>query len=274
MKISTLRLYVIINVFSLIIALMLNYLAVSLPLNNKTTKQLSDLYPNYFVPEGFTFSIWGIIYLLMSIFVFYQLYMYLKRNLDALEPVIAIGPLFFFTGIANGLWIIAWHYEMVMYSVFLMLWLLISLIRIYFILLKSTPLTSSATIFIRTFFSVYLGWICVATIANITAFLVSSGFTSLGFDGHIWAVIMITVATILGVVFCFKFHDIGFGLVIVWAIAGIYFKQSGSNLEGAQLVAIVSKFAGTALLLYVVLLIIGKKTYYSSSKEPNLLVKN
>ncbi|MBK7809280.1 MAG: hypothetical protein IPJ51_23795 [Saprospiraceae bacterium] len=79
MDIPKVRNYVGLNIISVVVALTLNFLAVSLPLNNKTTGELSDAYPNYFVPAGFTFSIWGIIYLLLIAFMLYQAYQFLKK---------------------------------------------------------------------------------------------------------------------------------------------------------------------------------------------------
>ncbi|MDD5014085.1 MAG: hypothetical protein PHW73_03140, partial [Atribacterota bacterium] len=108
-----------------------NYLAVTLPLNNQTTGELSDQYPNLFVPAGFTFSIWGVIYLLLAIFVIYQLIYAFKKNLQNSSFLEKIGFLFFVSSLANLSWIFAWHFKLVSLSLFLMLTLLGSLITIY-----------------------------------------------------------------------------------------------------------------------------------------------
>lgn len=159
------------NLFLFAGMIIMNYLANALPLNNVTTGQLSDSYPNLFVPAGITFSIWGVIYLLLAIFCVIQF-------TGANQVVISkIGLLFAATCILNGLWIVAWHYRLVGLSLLIMTAFLISLIIIN-ILIKG--LTFS---FVKAAFGVYLGWICIATIANVTTLLVSIGWSGFGITG-------------------------------------------------------------------------------------------
>lgn len=140
MDIPKVRNYVGLNIISVIVALTLNFLAVSLPLNNKTTGELSDAYPNYFVPAGFTFSIWGIIYILLIGFMVFQAYQYYKNNTSTIKNIEAIGPWFFVSGLANATWILAWHYELIGWSVLIMLVLLYSLIRVYISVHQQRPI--------------------------------------------------------------------------------------------------------------------------------------
>ena len=267
MDLTKVRNYIGFNIISVILALSLNFLAVSLPLNNKTTGELSDAYPNYFVPAGFTFSIWGIIYLLLIAFIVYQVYQYFKKDQNTLENILAIGPWFLISGLSNAGWIIAWHYEMIELSVVIMILLLFSLIKIYNVLYNVRPHNMLDNILISLPFSVYLGWICVATIANVTTFLVSIGWDGGGIAPQNWAILMILIAALLGIMMIFKYGDVAFTAVIIWAFYGIYSKQSSIQLSGSENVALVAKYAMTLILIYSVLTFVGRKSYIYHSKR-------
>lgn len=255
------------NIVSVIFALTLNFLAVFLPINNRTTGELSQLYPNYFVPSGFTFSIWGVIYILMIAFVVYQGFQYYKNNKNTNRIIGYIGPWFFISGLANSFWILAWHYEYVLFSVIIMLVLLYALFRIYSNVQRIRPHGIWDNVFIATFTSIYLAWISVATIANVTALLVNLGWNGWGISEPMWASIMIVVAALLGIMAVFSKQDIPFILVIIWALYGIYSKQSVLETDGSQMVATVSKYSMTMLIIYGILTTLGKRTYFNAIKN-------
>lgn len=260
------RLYVIFNIVSVILALTLNFLAVTLPLNNKTTEELSDKYINYFVPEGFAFSIWGIIYTLLIIFMIYQAYSFYKSKIETIKLIIAIGPWFFISGLANASWIIAWHFEYILLSLLIMLILLSSLTKIYLTLNDLRPHFTIDNVMILAPFSVYLAWISVATIANVTTVLVSNAWGGWGIGPEIWAVIMICIACLLGILAVLIRQDVLFASVIVCALWGIYSKQSISIDEAAHIVTTYAKYGMTMLLIYSILTVLGRRTYFNISK--------
>jgi len=266
MNTTKVRTYLIGNFFATVLVLIINYLAISLPLNNRTTDEISDMYPNYFVPAGFTFSIWGIIYMFMIFFIVYTLIKYKTKDSHVNQKVIAIGPMYFFSGLANVSWIVCWHYQFVLSSICVMVLLLFFLTYIYKLFSKLDNVTTRDRFFMQTFFSIYLGWISVATISNITAGLVFLDWNRFGLTEPTWAILMICLSTILGLVIVNSKKDVAFGLVIVWAIFGIYSKQSSGVDFTSENVAFVSKICGTLLSMYILLMIIGKKTYFHSSQ--------
>ncbi|MBK8346770.1 MAG: tryptophan-rich sensory protein [Saprospiraceae bacterium] len=266
---SSLRTYIGFNVVSLLFALALNFLAVSLPLNNKTTGELSDLYPNYFVPAGFTFAIWGIIYSLLIAFVLYQAYKYHTKNSDTMAIMNDIGPWFFISGLANGGWIIAWHYEKVFFSLLIMILLFISLAKTYMAIHAVRRPNAADRWLIMLPFSVYLGWISVASIANVTTLLVSAGWKGGIVQEHIWAIIMIVVAVLLAVSMVFRFKDIAFTAVIAWALYGIFSKQAAISEAASSQVAMVAKYGMTLLVMYALLSLVGRKSYFFDVKDDN-----
>jgi hypothetical protein len=213
------------NVLGFAGVVVVNALANILPLNNKTTGQLSDQYPNLFVPAGLTFSIWGLIYLLLAAFVVYGMVRALKPD-GKTSFISKIGVFFVLTCMANIGWIFAWHYEILTLSFLLMLALLGCLIAIYLRLsIGKSDASNWEKYLVHLPFSLYLGWISIATIANITALLVAANWTTFGLGEQFWAVAVITVGIAIALAAVFLRRDIYFGLVVDWALLGILIKR-------------------------------------------------
>jgi len=209
------------NALSFAAVVVVNALANILPLNNVTTGELSDSYPNYFVPAGYVFSIWGVIYLLLLGFTVRQL----RRGGEDAETLRKIGWLFMISNVFNFVW------RQVALSLVAMFGLLASLIMIYLRLdIGKAQVSRDQRIYYHLPFSVYLGWITVAPIANIVAFLVSSGWESYGTAAVYWTVLVIAVAVALTLVNLWTRGDAAYSLVIVWAFSGIVYKQMAEPL--------------------------------------------
>ncbi len=252
----------VLNLVGLIATIGVNALAVVLPLNNRTTEQLSDQYPNLFVPAGLTFSIWGVIYLLLAIYCIYELMPRVMRHPARGAFIERIGPLFVMSCILNMGWICAWHYELVLLSVAIMLLLLLTLITIYVRLRAgSSEALTAERYFAHAPFSVYLGWISVATIANITALLVDWGWNGFGLSQQFWTVLMMAAAIGLAVVMLIRRRDIFYALVIDWALLGILLKRLDDAGQPDQYV-VVAAIAGLVVVSGGVLIrLISKKAY-------------
>ena len=210
--------------FFYIAMVLVNFLANALPINNRTTGAISNAYSNLFAPAGLTFSIWGLIYLLLGGYIFYQFTKGGKKKEKLLKK---INPFFITTSIANIAWIFSWHYDYIGLSLFLMLILLISLIKIADIL-RQEKLKFKEKLFISVPFSVYFGWITVATIANVTVFLVSLGWKGFGMADFIWTSIVLVIGALIGILRMRKDRSIAYGLVFIWAYFGIFFKHLSS----------------------------------------------
>ena len=220
----------ILNLLGFLGTIIINILANALPINNKTTGALSDQYPNLFVPAGLTFSIWGLIYILLAIFIIYQLRIAIRKDTQQSSFLGNIGPFFFISSIANIGWIFAWHYEMVSLSLFLMLLILGCLIAIYVRLnIGKAVATKSEKYLVHLPFSVYLGWITIATIANVTALLVDLNWDRFGLGEQFWAVAVIAVGIAIALNVLFTRKDIFYCLVVDWALLGILIKRLAVN---------------------------------------------
>ncbi len=257
-KIQKTRLLAIFNFVSLIAILTINALANILPINNKTTGELSDNIPNLFVPAGLTFSIWGLIYLLLTIFSITQFKVFKGDELVGAE-VEKIGPWFIVSSIGNFVWILLWHYELVELSLIAMLVILFSLILIYTKLnIGKSDVEPKIRWSIHLAMSVYLGWISVATIANVTAVLVVNNWGGWGISEPIWTLLVIAVGLILGIIQLVKRQDIAYSGVVVWAYVGIYIKRiSVSPFE--PIVAYSSLISALILVVLAAILFIMAK---------------
>jgi len=201
-----------------------NALANILPINQLNTGQISAFYPNLFVPAGFTFSIWGIIYLLLINYtISFTYFTILSDKFPQVNTYLSsINKWFLATCCLNASWILAWHYLWIWTSVLIML-LFLSVLIYLFILGKKhqTLLNKTQSFLLYTPFLVYLGWISVATIANITALLVKIDWNGFGISPEIWSLIMMVTATILAIYFILVEKTVSYSLVIIWALWGI-----------------------------------------------------
>ncbi len=191
-------------------------------LNGLTSGEVSDLYPTLVTPAGYTFSIWGVIYVLLAVFTVYQV---LPRNRE--EPFLRqVGPLFVLSGLLNASWLFLWHYEFIAFSTVLMFALLATLIAIYLRLnIGRAKVSLKEKVCVHLPFSVYLGWITVASIANVAVTLTAVGWDGGGVEEVTWAALVIVVALVIAVAVIATRKDFAYGLVIVWALAGIMSRQ-------------------------------------------------
>jgi hypothetical protein len=237
------------NILAMIVTIIVNGLAVILPLNGKTTQQLSDALPNLFVPANLTFSIWGIIYILWVVFAMYQARDVFKKEKAQMPFLFQISWLFILSSIANSAWIFAWQYQQVGLSLIIMIILLLTLIVLYLRLdvgRSSAPLKEKLCVHLP--FSVYLGWITVATIANVTAYLVSVHWDGLGISDVMWTQLVISVGVLITLLALIMRRDIAFSLVVVWALLGIYLKRTTQG-------SLNSDVATTALIAMMIVVV-------------------
>ncbi len=216
-------------VITYLVMVTVNALASILPINGLDTGQVSDSFPNLFAPAGLTFSIWGLIYLLLAAYSLYQLGLFqADKGVSRSGLFTMIGILFALSSLANAAWILAWHYLNISLSLILMLVILALLAKIN-LLLAAEELNSQERFFIRLPFNVYFGWITVATIANVTALLVFSGWNQFGINDVVWMLVIVPVGAVIGLLTMFRFKSVAYGLVIVWAYLGIIIKHTSAT---------------------------------------------
>ena len=217
----------IVNVVAVVLTIAVNGLASTTLLNGKTTGQVSDGIPALFTPAGYVFSIWGLIYLGLLAFAVYQALPSQREN----PRLRSVGYIFALSCLANMAWLVFWQYEILPVTIVLMLVLLGSLIAIYLRLdVNRTRVPAGERWAVHVPFSIYLGWITVATIANAAALLYRLGWTEggLGISGVAWTVSVLVVAVAIAAAMSLTRGDVAYLLVLVWAFAGIAVKQTGA----------------------------------------------
>jgi tryptophan-rich sensory protein len=222
-----------------------NALANALPINGLDTGEVSELYPNLFTPSGITFSIWSVIYFFLAGAV---VVMWTNRNSSLIQ---ALVPLFCASCILNLGWILAWHYLLPGLSVLIMLLLLIVLINMFLKLHEADDLDATRKIWLKFPFTIYLAWISVATIANISAFLVSLDWSGGFLSQETWTVMMMFVAAALAFIITTKFHAYWFSAVVIWALLGIFIRRRGAEFDYIIYSSIVLALALAINIFYI-----------------------
>jgi len=215
------------NVLAFVLTVVVNSLAGSTTiLGGKLTSEISDANPTLVTPAGYVFSIWGIIYVLLGIFVVFQA-LPSQAGKDFHER---IGWLFVLSSLLNIVWLFLWQYEYLSLSVVVMFLLLASLIAVYLRLnIGKSKVILREKLAVHVPFSVYLGWITIATIADVSVTLVSLNWDGFGISQETWAILVIVIALLITLLVVATRKDVAYGLVIIWALLGIAVKQSGNQ---------------------------------------------
>jgi len=213
------------NIVAFVLTVIINSIAGATTLiGGVNTADVSNAHQTLITPAGYTFAIWGIIYFLLGVFVVYQALPSQKEK----DFQKRIGWLFVLSSIFNMVWIFCWQYLYLAVSVAVIFLLLISLIAIY---LRLNSGKSTANLYeklaVKLPFSVYLGWITIATIADVAVTLVSLQWNGFGIAAETWAILIIMIALLITLIMIATRRDIGYGLVIIWALVGITANQMG-----------------------------------------------
>jgi hypothetical protein len=225
--------------------ILLNVLSNALPINDQTMPEISAKYPSLFTPAGFTFSIWGVIYLALLVFLVWQALPAQRSN----TKIAAISAYFKANCLFNALWIVVWHYDLVVVSLLLMLGILVTLILIYRALIATitaAPWAEHLALYLP--FSLYTGWITLATIANASVVQTAYGLDDAVLGAVQWTLLKLAAAGAVGAIMILRLRDAPFALVIAWGAYGIASMQTGTPAV-----------AGAALTLSLLMLILAAK---------------
>ena len=214
------------NIIAFVAVVIVNGLAGSTTLiGGQDTAQVSDNNFTLITPAGYTFAIWGIIYTLLGVFVIYQ-----ALPSDKGKTTEKVGWFFILSCIANICWLFLWQFEFLAVSVVLMFLLFASLLKAYLNLgVSKSSVSWRERIAVQAPFSVYFGWITIASIANVAAALVSVGWNGLGLSAETWGILVILIALLITTLVVITRRDVAYGLVIIWALIGISSGQSGNQ---------------------------------------------
>jgi hypothetical protein len=236
-------------IVTILVTLAINVLADVLPINGLNTGAISDTFHVYFVPAGYVFSIWGIIYIGLIAYAVFQALPSQKENprLQSTGWWVVLGSL------ANCTWIFLWHYEQFVGTLGAMLILLATLIAVYLRLgINRFKVSTGETWAVRVPFSIYLGWITVATIANVTDVLDYIGWNQFGISAASWMVVILAAVVLIACLMNFLRRDVAYAVVLLWALAGIAVKFPA---EGIVTIATWVTFGLVAITLAAAFLV-------------------
>lgn len=221
------------NLVAFAIVILLNFLSNALPINGQTMPEISARYPSLFTPAGFTFAIWGAIYLGLLVFVIWQA-LPAQRSSD---KVARLSTWFQINCLMNAVWIVVWHYDLLVLSLLVMLVILATLILIYRTLIAdidAAPFTEHLVLYLP--FSLYAGWITLATIANASILQTSNGWDYVWLTAVQWTLLKLALAGAIGARMVLRYRDPVFGAVVIWGAYGISAMQSATpSVSGAAL---------------------------------------
>ena len=213
------------NIAAFMLVIVFNFLSNALPFNDQSQTEIAAKYPSLFTPAGFTFSIWGLIYLALLAFVVYQAMPSQRQN----ALIASLGVPFKINCVGNALWLVAWHYDQLVLALLIMLIILVTLIIIYRRLLaelSSAGFLQHLVLYMP--FSLYTSWISVATIANASILQTAYGWDNAGITAVNWTLLKLAAAGAIGATVVLKTRDPVFVLVTAWAAYGIAARQAAT----------------------------------------------
>ena len=243
------------NTIALVVTIAINYLSNTGLINGNTMKTISDRYANYSTPAGYAFSIWGVIYLGLLGFIIYGWTSLSDKNNQVVSK---IGWWFVVSCIANSLWVVVWLYDQIGLSVAIMAVLFVSLLKIVqkaYIAGQRAPDTKTS-LYVYWPFSIYFGWVSVAFIADVAAFLTKSGWNGWGISGITWTVIMLCIAGLVNVLVVQTKKLYAFGLVGIWAVLAISVANQNSN----SVIVYTCYGVAAVVLVFIAVSLLSKKS--------------
>jgi len=226
---KNIRTLAVLNFFALLLQVSVSYLTQFKLINTQTVGEVSDKYPSLFTPAGVTFSIWAIIYAGLAMFCIYHIFKaWTKKHLDPTnQDTENIGAWFIISNLAAAGWLLSWIYEDLALSLILMAVQLGSLIAIHLRMHMYDPSRTLASRIMTMFpLSIYFAWITVASIANTSVYLVSTGWDGGQLSTIDWTRIVIGLTVLITVLVVTTGRNVMYGLVVVWALYGIIQKRN------------------------------------------------
>jgi len=240
------RALAVVNALALLATLVVNSLATSLPMNGQTPSEIAARFSSYYIPADFTFGIWGPIYLALIVFVVYP---FLPQQ-NGSPVTTRIGWLFAVNCVANGAWVVLWQYEYFAVSPLPMVAMLGSAAVIYLRLDIGRARTSARDWWMLHMpISLYLGWLCVATISNISCVLEVTGWGMWGLGSETWMLIMLGITGLLAFTIAWQRRDAVILLVLTWALFGIGIKHADTPTVANGSYAVAGLLALLLILL-------------------------
>lgn len=248
---SKLNMYKWLNVLAIVAVLVINYLATTLPLFGRGTGEISDMFGILLTPAGYAFSIWSVIYLLLVGFVIYQF----RNSVESRDAVETVGIWLVINSLCNIVWLFLWHALLTEIATVVIVLLLLTTIVLYVRTRRLVRPSVAQIILVKLPFSIYMGWVSVATILNIGIVLHKNNWSGFGLLPTVWSVIGLIAGALIALVIAYRYRDSIYPLVFVWAYSAIAFKHQDSHATWL-----------TALILAAVLFIYAIVIFFARNR--------
>ncbi len=222
-------------------------------INGLSQKEVSDTYPTLLTPSPSTFSIWGIIYVLLLISLIFMIVKQQDKRIAKLIDTISLP--FWIASLANMLWIIAFSFEMIGLSTLLIGVLVVSLAVINGRL--RTPIGVGEKIN-AVAFGLYNGWLIIATVVNVAAFLVQVKWNRFGLAESTWAIIILIAALLITLLIQLRLRNAMLTLPLAWAYYGIWQEHQAGGKHLGQF----PEVALTAIVIACLYLVAALVVFY------------
>ncbi len=222
--------------------LFINYGSMMGLINGVTIKELSNNYNNLFTPAPITFSVWAAIYAALFMYVIWQLKSIFSKNIspDVYMVTKKIGVLFLISCVLNAAWVFAWHYDKLFFSTLIMAGLLITLIKINKRISFELTKTLQYQLFLKIPFGLYLGWISIAMISNVAAYLTKIEWNGFGLDPRFWQMSMVLVGSLIACWSVTKLNNVAYGVTVLWALGGILMVRLADTIPSLSMNLLVT----------------------------------
>lgn len=235
---------------AVVLLIVLNFLSTSIPFGGQTVAEVSNEFKTLITPAGYAFSIWGLIYLTLLVFAVFQL-----NKGKSIRFFKLVFPYFIVNVVSNVVWLIAFQHELIGLSVLVMMVTLGTLVIIfrYFYRLGKF-LSTTHRYFFQVPFSLYFGWITIASIVNVAVYLSSLNLPLFENSAELFSIVMLIIGAALGLFILFSKKDYIYTFVLVWAYVAIWIEQSETIS-----VMNTAKFAAIAMLAAIAIQFVSER---------------
>ena len=257
----------VLSILFLAVTLYINYLSSNQSINGVTIKDVSDANINLFTPAPVTFIVWAFIYLGLIMYAIWQVRTVFSDKYQITIRIVVerIGILFLLTCVFNSAWIFAWHYEKLFISTILIIALLMTLIEINRRISFELPDTPQYKLFLKVPFGMYLGWISIATISNVAAYLTKVSWQGWGLDPRFWQMFMVVLGTAIACWSVIKLNNIAYGIVVIWGLGGILMVRINDTVPSLAIMGLIT------LCALIILFTIMNRLKYWAPKMPQIV---
>ncbi|MEA4804984.1 tryptophan-rich sensory protein [Acetobacterium wieringae] len=213
--------------------------------NGMSQRDISDMNGTLITPAPSTFSIWSVIYALLIAAAVVMI----VKNKEAYygQAIEGISKLFWLTSGLNMLWIVVFSYNLIGVSALVILAFAITLTLL---ILQLGKIQTASQWLLPAAFGMYTGWLLIATVVNISSWLVSIDWQGFGIAADVWGIIILIVAVVVTAGVTLITKNAILPVPVAWGYFGIYQSLTSSDgFAGAYPAPAMTALVGIGVLV-------------------------